>query len=49
MSCQSLLPIKQDSLQYGSRDGGITIAAKNPDLMAQMDNAAKYLSKIIKL
>ena len=45
VSCQSLLPIKQDSLQYGSRDGGLTIVAKNPDLMAEMDNAGKYKAK----
>jgi hypothetical protein len=41
---ESIIPVGNDSLIYGSRDGGVTIFAENPDMNEKMRLAAKHLN-----
>jgi len=41
---ESIIPVGRDSLIYGSRDGGVTIHADNPEMNEKVRLAAKHLN-----
>ena len=40
----SVLPIRRDTIRYGSCDSGVTVHARNDDLNAMMQEAARHLN-----